>query len=462
MNYKRVMIAAPKSGSGKTMVTCALLWALKDRGEKTVCFKCGPDYIDPMFHEQVIGVPSKNLDTFFTGDKETRRLFLDSAAKDGIAVMEGVMGVFDGLGGVREEGSSYHLAQVTGTGIILVVDARGMGRSVAALLSGFLGYDKEHLIRGVILNRISGAYFKTIRPFIERELGIEVLGYFPEQKKLQIGSRHLGLVMPGEIEGIRDKVKAAAKELAETVSIEKILKIAGGIGELDIGERRTGQPQTRSVNFGAVREGPVIAVARDESFCFYYEDNLRLLQEFGARIQYFSPLHDESLPNRCCGLLLGGGYPELYAGRLSKNRAMLKAVREAVEHGMPMVAECGGFMYLHSVLVDKEGARHDMAGVLSAACFYTESLVRFGYVEVRERQSCFLPQGQSIKGHEFHYYDSTDNGSDAVAIKPVSKRTYPCIIEKENCWMGFPHLYYPSNDSFARRFVEKAGAFSPG
>lgn len=505
MKYRRVMIAAPKSGSGKTMITCALLWALKDRGEKTVSFKCGPDYIDPMFHEKAMGISAGNLDTFFTDEEQTRRLFMDGAGKDTMAVLEGVMGVFDGLGGVREEGSSYHLARTTGTPIILVADVKGMGRSVIPFLAGFLAYDRERLIRGVILNRMSEGYFKIIKPLIEDELEIPVLGYFPERKELGIESRHLGLVMPDEMRDIREKLREASEQLERTVSVDLILEIARGGKELDEGEdgglerkpgdhreegpgrepggrldeemeRRLGDRQERKQEDAdgkngkrpadnkedcsrrrqtAIRRKPVIGIARDEAFCFYYRENLRMLEEYGAELIWFSPIHDERVPDKCHGLLLGGGYPELYAGKLSENEGMRDSVRQAIKKGMPVVAECGGFMYLHEELVGRDGIRFAMAGALPVACFYTGRLVRFGYIEIEEKRSIFLPEGERIKGHEFHYYDSTDNGSGAVAIKPATGKTYSCIVENENCWMGFPHLYYPSNGGFVRKFIEK-------
>lgn len=445
------MIAAPKSGSGKTMVTCCLLQALKNTGEKVMSFKCGPDYIDPMFHQQIIGVPARNLDTFFTGEEQTQKLFLDSAGEDKIAVLEGVMGIFDGLGGVRKEGSSYHLAQVTKTPIIFVADIKGMGRSVIPLLAGFLAYDKMHLIQGVILNRASRGYYETISPLIEKELGISVLGYVPECRDMRVDSRYLGLMLPDETDGIRQRLETASEEFVKTVSIEKIVDIASDAGTLSAGreEKRRESKKKKTL----------IAVARDEAFCFYYEENLRMLQAFGAEIKWFSPLHDLKLPDGCCGILIGGGYPELYAGRLSENKRMRECIRQAAQNGMPLVAECGGFMYLHSELVDREGTCYAMAEVIPARCFYTGRLIRFGYVEIQERKSCFLPEGEKIKGHEFHYYDSTDNGKDALAIKPVSSRMYPCIMEGENYWMGFPHLYYPSNKAFAKRVVEKAEAY---
>lgn len=482
MKLRRIMIAAPKSGSGKTTITCALLQVLGEMGQPVAAYKCGPDYIDPMFHRQVIGVPSKNLDTFFTDEQMTRELFLAGRKEGELAVLEGVMGIFDGLGGIREEGSSYHLARVTKTPIILVVDAKGMGRSVAALIAGFLAYDKERLIRGVILNRMSREYYEIVKPLIEAELGIAVLGYYPEDKDLVLESRHLGLKMPGELAEIHEQLKEAAKRLKETVLVERLLEIAGAAGELpkvaDVDETLEGmldadeQPAMSDETTGEVRldacadgKKPVIAVARDEAFCFYYEDNLRLLREYGAELRYFSPLHDVGLPKGCSGILLGGGYPELYAQQLSENTIMHEEVRQAFAKGMPVVAECGGFMYLHSRLCDREGRSYPMAGVLPGTCHDTGKLVRFGYIEITERREAgvtqsFLPAGEMIRGHEFHYFDSSDNGEGCLAVKPTTGRSYPCIWTGENCWLGFPHLYYPSNPAFARHFVERAAAYA--
>ena len=459
MKLDRVMIAAPKSGSGKTTITCAILQTLKDMGKQVVSYKCGPDYIDPMFHQRVIGIPSKNLDTFFGGENDTRKLLLKNRTGEEIAVIEGVMGLYDGLGGVREEGSSYHLAKVTKTPIILVVDAKGMGRSVIPLIAGFLAYDTEHLIRGVILNRMSKSYYEIIKPLIEAELQIRVLGYLAERQQLQIQSRHLGLHLPGEIKEIQRQLEVAAEELQKSVSIETIIQIAASAETIEI-EKIT--ETTEKITSTELITKPLIAVARDEAFCFYYEDNLLLLKEYGADIAYFSPLHDKELPEGSSGLLLGGGYPELYAKELEENTAMRKEIKAAVESGMPVVAECGGFLYLHTAIRDRDGHPYQMAGVLPAACQDTKKLVRFGYIELEEKESNFLEVGTRIKGHEFHYFDSEKNGEDCIAIKPVTGRTYPCVIEKENVWMGFPHLYYPSNPSFADHFVKKAEQYLGG
>lgn len=451
------MIAAPKSGSGKTMITCALLQLLKDSGKNVSSYKCGPDYIDPMFHKKVLDVPSKNLDTFFTDEKTTVQLFLDKRADGDFAVLEGVMGLYDGLGGIYEQGSSYHLAKATQTPIILVVDAKGMGKSVLALIAGFLQYDTQHLIKGVLLNRMSKGYYDIIKPLIEKELYVKVVGYFPEQKDIRLESRHLGLVMPDELADIKEQLDELAGRLKKTIDLDMLLDIAAEAEEITKTtntEQMQIQNQNNTVN---------IAVAMDEAFCFYYEDNLRLLEKCGAKLQYFSPLHDTKLPDNCDALLLGGGYPELYAKELSENLSMRNSIKTAFKTGLPTVAECGGFMYLHTYIhniceedADAQNYVFGMTGALDSECHFKGKLVRFGYIELEEKHSNFLPTDEKIRAHEFHYYDSTDNGADCIATKPATGRRYDCVISHDNYWLGFPHLYYPSNPHFAESFVRKA------
>lgn len=464
------MIAAPKSGSGKTMITCALLQLLKDSGKNVSSYKCGPDYIDPMFHKKVLGVPSKNLDTFFTDEKTTVQLFLDKRVDGDFAVLEGVMGLYDGLGGIYEQGSSYHLTKATQTPIILVVDAKGMGKSVLALIAGFLQYDTQHLIKGILLNRMSKGYYDIIKPLIEKELSVKVVGYFPEQKDIGLSSRHLGLVMPDELSDIKKQLNEIAGRLKKTIDMDLLMDIAEEAEEITKTtntEQMQIQNQNNTVN---------IAVAMDEAFCFYYEDNLRLLEKCGAKLQYFSPLHDTKLPKDCDAMLLGGGYPELYTKELSENVSMRESIKKAFRAGLPTVAECGGFMYLHKYIHDicddideqnnadvqnntdtqNDVSVSQLVGALDGWCHFKGKLVRFGYIELAEKHSNFLPPNEKIKAHEFHYYDSTDNGADCVATKPATGRSYDCVISHDNYWLGFPHLYYPSNPHFAESLVRKA------
>ena len=483
MKINRFMIAAPKSGSGKTMITCALLQLLKDSGKNVSSYKCGPDYIDPMFHKKVLGVPSKNLDTFFTDEKTTVQLFLDKRADGDFAVLEGVMGLYDGLGGIYEQGSSYHLAKVTQTPIILVVDAKGMGKSVLALIAGFLQYDTQHLIKGVLLNRMSKGYYDIIKPLIEKELSVKVVGYFPEQKDIRLESRHLGLVMPDELADIKEQLDELAGRLKKTIDMDLFMDIAeeadeiGDSGSADIyNEKNIGNCDPNDFSQNKAMNTVNIAVAMDEAFCFYYEDNLRLLEKCGAKLQYFSPLHDTSLPKDCDAMLLGGGYPELYTKELSENVSMLADIKKAFKDGMPTVAECGGFMYLHAYIrnicddndkknnadtqnntdIQNDMNKSKLVGALDGGCHFKGKLVRFGYIELAEKHSNFLPPNEKIKAHEFHYYDSTDNGADCIATKPATGRSYDCVISHDNYWLGFPHLYYPSNPHFTESLVRKA------
>lgn len=469
MKTPGVMIAAVKSGSGKTTITCAFLKQLLCRKKHPVSFKCGPDYIDPMFHEQVLKIPSKNLDTFFSDALQIQALYEMELPGHDIAVLEGVMGLYDGLGGIREEGSSYHLAKTLDVPIILVVDARGMGKSVIPLIAGFLQYDEKKLIKGVILNRTSKMFFETIAPLIEEELSIKALGCIPNEKELTLGSRHLGLILPEELEELNFQLEKAGQLLEKYVDVDAMIEIA----ECALREKEeSGKVKTFSKAISDEKNklydignsdtntiSPRIAVAKDEAFCFYYRDNLRMLEYYGAELVYFSPLHDEKLPENIHGLLLGGGYPELYAKELAENVSMRKSIKEALEQHLPSLAECGGFMYLHETLTDKDGKIFSMVGVIPAECQYMGKLVRFGYVEVQlpqgltEKGTEEKPEPEKIKAHEFHYFDSTANGEDCIATKPVTGRSWKCIHASDDHFWGFPHLYYPSNPKFVEWFL---------
>ncbi|MBO4702900.1 MAG: cobyrinate a,c-diamide synthase [Lachnospiraceae bacterium] len=452
MNVKRVMIAAPKSGSGKTGITCALLKTLKNKGIKTVSFKCGPDYIDPMYHRNALGIPSYNLDTFFTGEEKTRSLFARNASGFDFAVFEGVMGLFEGVGGVKSEGSSYNLAEVTKTPIILVIDAKGMGRSVIPEILGFKSYDKKDLIKGIILNRTSESMFNILKPMIEEECGISAVGFIPDMKDRAFSSRHLGLVTPDDTDNYDEVLEELTGYFEKNVSFEELEKIASQAEEIeDCSFEKTSKEDA---------ESPVIAVAKDEAFCFFYEDNLTELKNAGAKLVFFSPIHDEKIPENADGLYLPGGYPELHLEELSKNTSMLESIRSAFERKMPVFAECGGFMYLQKSIEDKDEEVYITTGIFDGELKYKGKPVRFGYVSMKEKSTNFLNEGEEIKGHEFHYYDCDDNGSDVICTKPFTGKTYEAVKTNENIWAGFPHLYFPSNPSFAVNFVKKCAEFA--
>ena len=488
------MLAAPSSGSGKTLITCGLLQALVSRGCRTTAFKCGPDYIDPMFHRKIIGTPSRNLDPFFTDEETTRYLFARQARKAELSVMEGVMGFYDGLGGVTAQASSWDLARITETPVILVVNARGMSLSVLALIRGFLesapaqpggpGCDGDSRIRGVILNQTTASVYQMLKEKTERQLPVKLLGYVPRLQEGALESRHLGLVTPGEIRDLKERLGRLAETLEQTLDMEGILELAENAPALEcpvpeklrylFGDEAEEVPEedpTEQAGCAGGRdsrrkESVRIAVARDEAFCFYYEDNLELLERLGARLVEFSPLHDEALPEQVQGFLIGGGYPELYAEELSKNVSMLTSVRAAAETGMPYLAECGGFMYLHKTMEDMEGKSWPMVGILPGNVKKTDRLGRFGYITLTaKRPQIFGEMGAQIRAHEFHYFDSSQNGDAFCARKPVGKRNWDCIAAGEHFAAGFPHLYYYSNPEFAERFVEtcrKYGTWQKG
>ena len=448
----RIMIAAPQSGSGKTLITCALLQALKEKNYYLESFKCGPDYIDPMFHKTGLGISSRNLDPFFTEDSITRMLLAKGQDSRDLAVIEGVMGLYDGLGGIREEASSYALTKATNTPILLTVNARGMGRSLLALLSGFLQYDTAHLIKGVILNQTPSSFASVLAKEIEETFHIPVVASFPVRDDVRIESRHLGLVMPYELEDIQSRLKIASQVLCENANIEQILEIAKSAPKLEYDVKR-------DIKQKLTEKTIRIGVARDEAFCFYYEDNLDLLKSLGAKLIFFSPLHDDTLPKDLDGILFGGGYPELYLKELEENESMRNSVKSAIENKMPSLAECGGFMYLHDTIFDSEKKPYKMAGVIHACCMKKERLVRFGYLTLNSKTDSFLQKGETIRGHEFHYYDSEDNGECAIAKKPVGTRSWECVHAGSDHWWGFAHLSYYSNPKFAEKFAEACRSY---
>jgi len=436
------MIVAPASGSGKTMITCGLLQALVDRGLKVASFKCGPDYIDPMFHSRVIGTRSKNLDAYFCDDKTLRYLFARSAEGMDISIIEGVMGFYDGIKTTSIEASSHDVSQKIDSPVVLIVNCKGTSISCIPVIKGFLEY-RENNICGVILNRMSEHVYQSLKPLIEKETGTLVFGYVPNVKDLTIESRHLGLLMPDEINGLREKLSNLAKILEDTIDIDYMIEIAGAAPNM-----KTKAPEVKTLN-KKVR----IGVAKDEAFCFTYEDNIQLLAQCGAEIVYFSPMRDKTLPKDIEGLILPGGYPELYIEQLSNNRSMLNEIREELEAGMPCIAECGGFTYLHDELEDLDGKFWPLVGYIKGKSFNARKLTRFGYVTLTPTEGQILPLGSSIKGHEFHYWDSENNGKDWNAEKTSGKR-YTCIHGSNSLMVGFPHLFYYSNPEFPYLFLK--------
>lgn len=451
MRIPRILLAAGASGSGKTLITCGLLQALVNRNLTVASFKCGPDYIDPMFHSRVIGAKSANLDTFFTSPEITRYLLSENAANCEIAVMEGVMGYYDGVAGTTTQASAYDLASVTDTPAILIVNSKGMSMSLAAYIKGFAEYRKDSHIKGVILNQMSPMLYPRMKELLEKETGLSVLGYVPKVEDCVIESRHLGLVLPDEIPQLRERLQKLARILEDTLEIDEILKLAA-----DAPEVQAAEPQ---ISFHL--EKPVrIGVAEDEAFCFYYKDNFRLLKSMGAELVTFSPMRDVHLPENLKGLILGGGYPELNAKELEANASMREDVRRVLNDGMPCLAECGGFMYLHDEMEAMDGNSYHMAGVISGRAYRTQRLNRFGYVTLTQKKEVFgMNDMGGIPAHEFHYFDSENCGDDFDAKKPQSHRKWNCIHGTDTMMAGFPHLYFYGNPKVPGAFLRKCGQY---
>lgn len=442
----QLLLAAPSSGSGKTTAACALLSALKARGLEPCAFKCGPDYIDPMFHRAVLGVPSHNLDLFFSTPQTVRQLYTSGAAGHGSAVCEGAMGYYDGLGGVSAAASAWHTADVLDLPVLLVVRPKGASLTLAAQLQGLKAFRTPHHIAGVLLNDCTEMLYKLLAPMLERETGLPVLGFLPPMPDAAIESRHLGLKTAGEIADLQQKIQILTAAAQKNIDWPRLLALFD-------------RPAPMAPAVQAAAPTVRIAVAKDEAFCFTYAETLESLQAVGAELCYFSPLRDAALPQNIGGLYLPGGYPELYAAQLAANTAMRCAINTAVQRGLPTVAECGGFLYLGQTLEDDAGTAHPMAGVLPGQGFRVGRLVRFGYAALTpQADSMLFRAGEPVPVHEFHHWDSTCNGTAFAAAK-ANGRHWDCGFANGHLYAGFPHLYW-AGTPLPQRFVTAAAQYA--
>ena len=438
------LLAAPRSGSGKTTMTCALLMALKRRGCAPCAFKSGPDYIDPMFHRAVLGVESRNLDLFFSAPETVRTLYAKGAAGHGAAVCEGAMGFYDGLGGVSDRASAWHLADTLGLPVLLVVEPKGQSLTLAAELNGLVNFRTPSHIAGILLNNCTARMHALLAPMLEKETGLPVLGFLPKLPEAVIGSRHLGLYTAAEVENLQQKLALLADAAEEHIDWPRLLALC---------EKEPPalpvQPETPPAR---VR----IAVAQDEAFCFTYAETLEAFRDAGAEVVFFSPLRDTALPENIGGLYLPGGYPELHARELSENTSILCEIKRKIESGLPTAAECGGFLYLGQSLTDAEGQSWPMAGVLPGEAKDAGRLVRFGYAALSaDSDSLLFRAGESFPVHEFHHWDSTANGTALAAKKPVGSAAWRCGFVNEHFYAGFPHLYW-AGTPLPQRFAAAA------
>ena len=438
------LLAAPRSGSGKTTMTCALLMALKRRGCAPCAFKSGPDYIDPMFHRAVLGVESRSLDLFFSTPETVRTLYAKGAAGHGAAVCEGAMGFYDGLGGVSDRASAWHLADTLGLPVLLVAEPKGQSLTLAAELNGLVSFRTPSHIAGILLNNCTARMYALLAPMLEKETGLPVLGFLPKLPEAVIGSRHLGLYTAAEVENLQQKLALLADAAEEHIDWPRLLALCE--------KEPPALPVPPETPPARVR----IAVAQDEAFCFTYAETLEAFRDAGAEVVFFSPLRDTALPENIGGLYLPGGYPELHAKELSKNTSLLREIKQKIESGLPTAAECGGFLYLGQSLTDAEGQSWPMAGVLPGEAKDAGRLVRFGYAALSaDSDSMLFRAGESFPIHEFHHWDSTANGTALAAKKPVGGAAWRCGFVNEHFYAGFPHLYW-AGTPLPQRFAAAA------
>lgn len=437
----RIMIAGTGSGCGKTTIVCGLCQCFKDMGLKTSALKCGPDYIDSMFHSRVLNMQTGNLDSWFCNEETIKYLLARKEHESDITVIEGVMGYYDGQG-FGTKGSSYEIAGITDTPVILIVNCRGMSNSVGAVIKGYMEYEKDSHVRGVIFNNLSARLYKDAAQ-IAKDMGIEPLGYLPYKKEAVLESRHLGLVTSAEVGHFQEKIDCIAGQMRETIDIDGILKIAKNVSYNEIQHEKTKENHLR------------IAAAKDEAFCFLYEDNIDYLRQCGCEIVYFSPLSDRKLPDNIDGLLLYGGYPELHAKVLSENESMRKDIADKIHAGLPCIAECGGFLYLHEYLETPEKEKYPMAGVIKGTGYNAGKLQRFGYMTVKSTKDTMLAdKNMDFRAHEFHYWNSDCPGNDYEITKESDRSVSVAGYGNDTLYAGFPHIYFYGNENVAERFMD--------
>jgi cobyrinic acid a,c-diamide synthase len=451
--FPRLLIAGTHSGVGKTSVVIAILGALRRRGLPVQGFKVGPDFIDPMYHREVTGAPSYNLDGWLMGREGVRQAFARMAPRDEVSIIEGVMGLFDGRA-TGSEGSSAEVAALVQAPILLVLDVGGMSRSAAALVQGYAHFDPTVRVAGVVLNRVGGErHYQLVKTSIEEQAGVPVWGYLPWDDGLVLPERHLGLVPVGEDAAFQRVCRALAASAERTIDLAAIVAAAHGASSLEINQ---------DVGMPVPANRARIGVARDAAFNFYYEANFRWLRHWGAELVEFSPLADPGLPVDVDGLYFGGGFPEVFAKGLAANGAFIEALRRAHQAGIPIYAECGGLMYLVEAIQDSAGVRHPMVGLLPGLCRLTDRLQNFGYKEVQSlRDSVLGPQGMRTRGHEFHYSLWEGRPQDTGLYWTHSSHG----DEQEegysvaNLTASYVHLHFDACPQVARSLVDKAVEF---
>ena len=442
------VLAGTRSGVGKTTIATGIMGALARRGLRVQPFKCGPDYIDPSYHLMACGVPSRNIDTWLLPHDTALELFGRAARSADVAVVEGVMGLYDGHANLTEQGSTAEVAKLLRAPVILIASAARVARSVAAEVLGFQKFDPSVDIAGVILNGVgSPRHLEFCKPPIEDATGLPVLGYMPRRDDLRVPERHLGLIPTVEGVVVEEWFDRLIEQVEQTIDLNRLLDLARHAKTPNVAPSAfPAKPQSRNAR---------IAVAQDKAFNFYYQDSLDLLEAWGAEIVPFSPLDDEALPDGVGGLYIGGGFPELFARELAANKGMKQSIRNAHRDGCRIYAECGGLMYLGESLTDFEGYAHPMVGLIPAQSSMSKGRLTLGYREVEAvADGSLLTRGERVRGHEFHWSVADSPSSEKQAAYSV--RSQDGRIEgfcAGNLTASYIHIHMGSRPQMARRFV---------
>jgi cobyrinic acid a,c-diamide synthase len=458
----RLVIAGTQSGVGKTTITVGLIAALRRRGLRVQPFKVGPDYIDPGFHRLAAGRPCRNLDTWMVPPERVGRAFVQAGRGADVAVIEGVMGLFDGASYDEESGSTAEVAKLLAAPVLLVLDAAKMARSAGAVALGFARFDGGLSLAGFVINRVAGeGHGRGVATAVSRATGLPDFGWLPRAESLGIPERHLGLIPVTEPGRWEEFVGTAGDLVNRYLDVDRLLEVARQAPALGVGGEPTDPERVPTEVW------PVIAVARDEAFHFTYEDNLDLLRAAGARVVFFSPIHDAILPPGTAGVILSGGFPEVFAGPLAANHGMHSALRNAHRKGLLIYAECGGLMYLTEAIVGSDGCRHGMVGLLPGTSVMSDRLT-LGYRLAQATGTSWLfAAGETVRGHEFHYSQWVGRPSSlppAYLLLPRSGKGEPqpegaCL---GSLWASYVHLNFGARPELAERFVGAARRCRPG
>lgn len=451
MTFPRIIVAGTHSGSGKTTVVMGIASALRKRGLEVQTFKTGPDYIDPGYHSVASGRPCRNLDSMLIDKDPLLELFHRSSRGADLSLVEGVMGLFDGATGLDDRGSAASLARISRTPVILVVDARAMARSAAALVHGFATFDRSISVAGVVLNRIgSSRHYEMIKEAIESSTKVTVLGYIPRDDSLTLPERHLGLV-PAWERDLAPGLDRLGQLVEEHIDLDKLLDLARSAQDYPEHETRL-FPPTQPL------ERVKVAVAMDRAFHFYYQDNLDILSHLGADIVPFSPMEDRSLPDGTSALYIGGGFPELVAEELESNTSMRRDILEKAKLGMPIFAECGGLMYLVDGIETPNGDERSMVGIFPGRISMGKKLRALGYCQGETMiDTVFGPKGTTIKGHVFHWssYQGPDDTAWALKLTKGDTSTMEGLA-CDKVLASYLHVHFASDLSIPRSFIRSA------